>query len=105
MIQARRGCPVGLIVTGGDMATATELAPALRTARQALRRMAGYVLEPALDARLRDLGERKEFLSPAEYAELQALVSFTQRRTQEKLEAELALRQLGQVAPETGAGL
>jgi hypothetical protein len=84
------------------MATATELEPALRTARQALRRMAGYALEPALDARLRDLGGRKEFLSPPEYDELLALVSFTQRRTLEKLEAEWALRQLDEVAPETG---
>jgi hypothetical protein len=67
--------------------------------------MAAYTLAPALDARLRDLGERKEFLSPAEYAELQALVSFTQQRTQEKLEAELALRQLDAVAPKAGTGL
>jgi hypothetical protein len=80
------------------MATATELEPALRAARQALRRMAGYTLEPALDTRLRDLGERKEFLSPHEHAELLALVSFTQQRTLEKLEAERALRQLDAAA-------
>jgi hypothetical protein len=84
------------------MATAPELEPALRTARQALRRLANYRLEPALDDRLRDLGERKEFLTPAEHAELLALVEFTERRTQEKLEAELALRQLDAVAPDPG---
>jgi hypothetical protein len=87
------------------MATATELEPALRTARQTLRRLAAYTLEPALDARLRELGERKEFLSPTEHAELLALVSFTQQRTLEKLEAELALRQLNAVAPEPNGSL
>ena len=87
------------------MATGAELGHAVATARRVLRRMAAYTLAPALDARLRDLGERKEFLSPAEYAELQALVSFTQQRTQEKLEAELALRQLDAVAPKAGTGL
>jgi len=84
------------------MATTTELQPALRAARRALRRLAGYTLEPALDERLRDLGERKESLGPEERAELLALVSFTQQRTLEKLEAELALRQLDAVAPDPG---
>jgi hypothetical protein len=84
------------------MATATELEPALRTARQALRRVANYILEPELDERMRDLGERKEFLTPAEHAELMALASFAQRRTIEKLEAELALRQLDAILPESG---
>jgi hypothetical protein len=86
------------------MATATELQPALRACRRALRRLADYTLEPALDERLRDLGERKERLRPEEHAELLALVSFTQQRTLEKLEAELALRQLDAVAPESGNG-
>jgi hypothetical protein len=86
------------------MATVAELEPALRTARQALRRLATYTLEPALDARLLALGERKEFLSPQEHEELLALVSFTQRRTVERLEGELALRQLDAVAPEPGTG-
>ena len=84
------------------MATAIDLEPALRTARRALRRVAEYHLDPALDERLRDLGERKEQLGPAERAELLALVTFTQQRTQEKLEAELALRQLDAVAPDPG---
>jgi hypothetical protein len=84
------------------MATATELEPALQTTRRVLRRLAGYRLEPALDTRLRDLGERKESLTPKEHAELLALVSFTHQRTLEKLEAELALRQLDTAAPEVG---
>jgi hypothetical protein len=84
------------------MATTTDLEPALRTARQALRRMANYSLEPALDERLRDLGERKEFLTPSEHAELLALATFAQRRTLEKLEAQLALRQLDAAAPDRG---
>jgi len=82
------------------MATATDLEPALRTARQALRRVASFRLNPALDERLRDLGERKDQLGPEERAELLALVAFTQERTQEQLEAELALRQLDAVAPD-----
>jgi hypothetical protein len=79
-----------------------ELEPTLRAARRALRRMAEYRLEPALDARLRDLGERKESLSSEERAELLALVSFTQQRTLEKLEAELVLRQIDAIASEPG---
>jgi hypothetical protein len=78
------------------------LEPALKTARQALRRLANYTLEPELDERMRNLGERKESLTGAEHAELMAFVSFAQRRTIEKLEAELALRQLDAVAPESG---
>lgn len=84
------------------MATGTDLEPALRTARQALRCFAEYQLEPALDERMRNLGERKEFLTPEEHAELMALVEFAERRTQEKLEAELALRQLDAVSPTPG---
>ena len=76
------------------------LRSALVTCQSALRRIAGYVLDPALDELLRDLGERKEFLSPAEHAELMALVNFSHRRTQEKLEAELALQQLHAACPE-----
>jgi hypothetical protein len=56
--------------------------------------MADYHLDPALDQRLRDLGERKEWLSPAEREELLALVSFTQQRTLEKLEAVAVLQDL-----------
>ena len=56
------------------------------------RRVAAYTLTPALDARLFDLGERKESLTPAEQEVLLALVAFTQARSVEKLEAELAAR-------------
>src|SRR3954471_12790015 len=88
------------------MSTASTVEPrwqaALQACRRALRRLADYTLEPVLDERLRDLGERKASLRPEEYAELLALVSFTERRTQEKLEAELALRQLDAVVPEPG---
>jgi hypothetical protein len=55
-----------------------RLKAALRTCERALRRVADYRLDPALDQRLRDLGERKEWLSRAEHDELLALVAFTQ---------------------------
>jgi hypothetical protein len=71
-----------------------RLQSAFRTCERALRRVADYRLEPALDQRLRDLGERKEWLSEAEHDELLALVAFTQQRTLEKLEAEAALQEL-----------
>jgi hypothetical protein len=59
---------------------------------RALRPVADYQLEPALDdRRLRDLGERKEFLSPEEHAELIDLVAFSRKRSIEKLGARLAL--------------
>lgn len=66
----------------------------LWSCQRALRRVADYRLDPALDQRLRDLGERKELLSPAEHDELLALVTFTQQRSLEKLEAEAALQDL-----------
>ena len=56
-----------------------------------LKRIADYELEPSLQNRLLDLGERKEFLSPVEYEELMALVDFTSNRTIESLEAKMAL--------------
>src|SRR5271157_2529320 len=72
---------------------------------RALRPVADYQLEPALDdRRLRDLGERKEFLSPEEHAELIDLVAFSQRRSIEKLGARLALRRLNEIAPEVVSG-
>jgi hypothetical protein len=75
----------------------------LQACQVALRRIAGYVLDPALDQRMRELGERKEFLDPSEHAELLALVAFTQQRTREKLEAELALQRLEAACPELAA--
>ena len=71
-----------------------RLQSALRTCERALRRMADYRLDPALDRRMRDLGERKEWLSPAEHDELLALVVLTQQRTLEKLDVEAALQEL-----------
>ncbi len=74
-----------------------RLQSAFRTCERALRRVADYRLDPALDQRLRDLGERKEWLSRAEHDELLALVTFTQQRALEKLEAEAALQELQSV--------
>ncbi len=62
--------------------------------------MAGHVLDPILDQRLRELGEPKEFLLPGEYDELMALVGFTQQRSIEKLEAELALQHIEAACPD-----
>src|SRR5688572_29677126 len=71
----------------------------LAASASAHRRIAGYSLPPALDQRILDLGERKEFLSADEHAELLAWVRFTQERTVEKLEAEAALRRLVALDP------
>lgn len=71
-----------------------RLQSALQTCERALRRMADSRLDPALDRRMRDLGERKEWLSPAEHDELLALVAFAQQRALEKLDAEAALQEL-----------
>jgi hypothetical protein len=64
------------------------------------RRVAAYTLPPALDARMLDLGERKESLTPTERDELLALVTFTQERAVEKFDAELAVRKLTAVCPD-----
>jgi hypothetical protein len=73
---------------------------ALVSSVAALRRVAAYTLPPELDRRLLELGERKESLTPDERAELLAWVAFTQQRSAEKAEAELALRRLTDVFPE-----
>jgi hypothetical protein len=65
----------------------------------ALRRMAEYQLDDAINRRMRLLGERKELLDDDEHAELMSLVEFTQRRTREKLDAQLALNRLGEILP------
>jgi hypothetical protein len=59
-----------------------------------LQSLADYELEPPLQRRMTDLGERKEFLTAAEHDELLSLVAFTERRTAEKLTARLALSRL-----------
>lgn len=67
------------------------------------RRVASYTLPPALDAKLLDLSERKESLTPTEREELLALVAFTHSRSIEKAEAELAVRRLTDVYPDLSA--
>lgn len=80
------------------MATGSTENPQFQSAVQAcaatLRKIAEYELDPALDQQLHKLGERKEFLSQEEHAELLALVEFVQKRTIEKLEAQVALTRL-----------
>jgi hypothetical protein len=62
--------------------------------------VAEYRLDPAIDQRMLLLGERKEHLSTEEHAELMALVTLTQKRTIEKLQAELAVERLLDAFPE-----
>ncbi len=73
---------------------------AVKACVSALRKIADYELEPSLQSRLADLGERKEFLSDAEHDELMALVDFTRKRTLESLEARRALDGLHNAFPE-----
>ena len=75
---------------------------ALRHGVHALKRVANYALPAALDRRLLQLGENKEYLSPADHEELLALVTFAQERTLEKLQAEMALRELQTLIPAEG---
>lgn len=85
------------------MTTVSTEDPQFQSAIQAcalvLRRMVDYELDPSLHRRLRELGERKEFLSPAEHEELLALVDFAHQRTKEKLEAKAALEHLRTALP------
>jgi hypothetical protein len=74
-----------------------QIRRALYPSVAALRRIARYRLEPSLNRRMRELGERKEFLGKKEHAELLALLAFTQQRTLEKLEARAALKRLNEV--------
>jgi hypothetical protein len=77
-----------------------EFESALSLCVRSLRQIADYELDPTIDRRLRELGERKEFLDQAEHDALLALVEFSQRRSQEKLQAQLALKRLGEFMPE-----
>ena len=85
----------------------TLIEPAQRAAvaksLAAHRRVAAYTLPPALDAKLLDLSERKEALTPDERAELLGLVAFTQDRSTEIAEAQLAIRRLTDAYPELAA--
>jgi hypothetical protein len=80
--------------------TDSRVQSALRHGVRALKRVANYVLPAALDQRLQKLGENKEYLGAAEHEELLALVTFTHERTIEKLQAELALRDLQTLLPD-----
>jgi hypothetical protein len=86
------------------MATVSTEDPQFQRAIQAcavaLRRVADYELDPSLHRRMCELGERKEFLSPAEHEELLALVEFAHKRTLEKLEAQAALDRLRAALPD-----
>jgi hypothetical protein len=73
---------------------------ALKHGVRALERVSRYVLPGALDRRMRELGERKEYLDEAEHEELLALVTFTEEQTLEKLQAELALHELQTLLPD-----
>ncbi len=73
---------------------------AINRCAQALKRLACYELDPAINERMLTLGERKEFLEEAEHNELLSLIDFTEKRTLEKLEAQSALKQLGEFIPE-----
>lgn len=75
---------------------------ALRHGVHALKRLANSTLPAALERRLQQLGDNKEYLAPADREELLALVTFTHERTLEKLQAELALRELQLLLPDGG---
>lgn len=77
-----------------------EFESALVRSIKALQRLAGYELEPAIQHRMRDLGERKETLDKGEHAELMSLVTFSEQRTIERLEARVALKDLQAFVPE-----
>jgi hypothetical protein len=81
-----------------------QLKTVLLPAVAALRRLADYELKPSLDRRMQRLSERKEFLGKDEHAELLALVTFAERRTLEKLQAEVALQRLHELLPELVRG-
>lgn len=80
--------------------TSPRLRDALRSCADALVHVSGYELDPALNRRMRDLGERKDALTKDEYEELLSFIAFTEQRTREKLEAQLALRRLRELVPE-----
>ena len=83
-----------------DISESPDFKAALGKGMKALRDLADYELDDAIQARLMDLGEQKEYLSESENGELLALVKFTERRQIEKLEAQIALRDLEKFVPE-----
>jgi hypothetical protein len=86
------------------MATVSTAEPGFQLAVSScvspLRRLAAYELDPPLARRLQHLSEHKEFLGPEEHDELMALVMFTQQRTIDKLEAQVALQRLRNILPD-----
>jgi hypothetical protein len=80
----------------------SQVRVALETCVSSLNKLASYQLESAFQQRLDDLGARKEFLGSVEHDELLALVEFSQRRTIEALEAQLALKRLREAFPNAG---
>lgn len=80
--------------------TAPDIQEAILNCVSALRRVTAYQLSPAINRRMLELGEQKEQLTTEEHAELLALVELTQARTNEKLDAELALTRLRTAFPE-----
>jgi hypothetical protein len=86
----------------GEGVQAPGFESALMQSVKALRRLAGYEMEPAIQERMNDLGERKEFLSVAEQAELISLSGFAEHRTIERLEAAAALKRLRHGGPNRG---
>jgi predicted house-cleaning noncanonical NTP pyrophosphatase (MazG superfamily) len=81
------------------LTTDPQFQSAIQACAIALHKMADYELEPSLQRRLHELGERKEFLSSTEHEELLALVDFVHKRTIEKLEAQTALARLRTAVP------
>ena len=65
----------------------------------ALRHITDYGLDPAINGRMRELGERKDALTAPEHEELMSLIALAERRTIEKLEAEVALQRLVEALP------
>lgn len=79
-----------------DSQTVSALAPCI----ELLQRLAEYELEPEIARYIRDLGERKEFLSEEEHKGLIAFATLTEERTIDKLAAKIALKRLREAFPE-----
>jgi len=90
--------------SASPVVAAVESQPKFRQALSlcvgALHRLANYELDPAMNRRMQELGERKEWLQEGEHGELLSLVAFSENRSLEKLEAQLALKRLGEFLPE-----
>ena len=82
------------------LSTEPRFRSAIDSCIAALHRLADYELEAPLASRLQSLAERKELLSADEYQELMALVAFSQQRSIDKLQAQVALRRIEEVLPD-----